>query len=311
VSSSTAHALRLAALASLAIAGWVVAAVAVFADRDGAPETAGCPIASPPMTEAAVGAPGRAAEQSYLGVILARLATDVSPRFDGRLLAVHVRLGDRVAAGAPIATLDVPTVRFGVPAAEAALAAATVEHDKAAAELADAKERLERREQLAAGSLLSPEELSIARHQHAIARASVEAARAQLAERRTQLEKALRDAEDAVIRAPFAGVIATRYADPGSNVSPSTRIVRLIGGGDMLARFAVPENRAAKLEVGRNVVVRVGERGAAMRGQVEKVAPEVDAASRMIIVEAALESDEAGPRVISGELARVHFEEAR
>jgi hypothetical protein len=53
------------------------------------------------------------------------------------------------------------------------------------------------------------------------------------------------------------------------------------------------------------VVVRTGEGRAEVRGIVDKVSPEVDAASRMVFVEARLEKTETKARVLAGEIVRV------
>ena len=62
---------------------------------------------------------------------------------------------------------------------------------------------------------------------------------------------------DAQIVAPFDGTIAARYVDSGANVSRSTPIVRVISPASLVIRFAVPEEQAADIAVGREVMVHV------------------------------------------------------
>lgn len=246
--------------------------------------------------------------QEFLGVVLARTTADVAPRFTGRLRDVRVRLGDRVTAGAPLAELDLPSVQFELRMAEANFQAARVDRERASVELAETEERLKRRQDLSAEALISSEDLSAARYQQKLAASRARATEAQLSERRAEVERLRKDRSDLVITAPFDGVIAARYADPGSNVSPSTPILRLISADDLFVRFAVPEGRTAGLEAGVTVLVRVGEQRAEHRATIDKVAPEVDAASRMVFIEARLERSGAAGHLLAGEIARVSLE---
>lgn len=289
----------LGAAALLLIAG----SIALAMNRQAAPPTAPAPDAS---AQSAAPAPASAEpRQEFLGVVLARTTADISPRFAGRLRDVHVRLGDRVTAGTPLAELDLPSLQYDLRMAEATFQAAGVDEERASVELAESEERLKRRQSLSAEALVSTEDLASAKYQQRLAAARARATRAQVAERRAQVERLRKDRSDLVIVAPFDGVIAARYADPGINVTPATPIVRLISADDLFVRFAVPEGRTAGLQSGMAVLVRVGEQRIEHRATIDKVAPEVDAASRMVFVEARLEKAEPGAPVQAGEIARV------
>ena len=93
---------------------------------------------------------------------------------------------------------------------------------------------------------------------------------------------------DAQIVAPFDGTVAAQYVDPGTTVSRSTPIVRVISPASLVIRFAVPEEQAASVAVGRNVIVSVGSVNLTAEGVIESVVPEIDAALRMVVVEARL-----------------------
>jgi len=110
---------------------------------------------------------------------------------------------------------------------------------------------------------------------------------------------------DAEIRAPFDGIVTARYLDPGAHVTSTTPIVRIISASDLFVRFAVSVERARALRVGRPVLVTGG--AAPIHGAIEKVAPEIDAASRMVVVEARV--DGAGAEARSGEMVTVALAE--
>ncbi|HZF47368.1 MAG TPA: efflux RND transporter periplasmic adaptor subunit [Polyangiaceae bacterium] len=258
----------------------------------------------------------KAAEDRFLGVILARESVDVAARHEGRITAVHVRIGDPVPQGGHIASLDVRTLRLDLDMAAADLRVAQAERDKAGVELAQTEERLARKEKLSAEALVSGEELSTALYQKKLAGVRVAVTEAELSRKRARVEQLRQTREDADIRAPFAGVVAGRYVDPGANVTPETPIVRLNSMDELFVRFAVPEPKRARLRVGLRVLIEVGE-GAAegsvpagstalVHGTIEKIAPEVDAASRMVLVESKLDlTSDAKSRLYSGAIARV------
>ncbi len=286
--------LTTATLVSLGVRGAARPARAADACGD-APAPPALPTLSTPPT---VGSPDGG---GFLGVILPRRSIDVAARYAGRLGEVHVRIGDDVPAGGRVATLDVPAARFDLAIAVAQAQAAEVEAARAAVELAEADERLGRQRALFAEALVTGEDLAGARYQQQFASLRLDAARAQLRERRTRADQLRQAAEDAEIRAPFAGVVAARYLDPGINVTADMPIVRIIDARDLLVRFAVPEG--APLRVGDRVRVRLREPQGAFDAVVEKIAPEVDAAARLVVVEAGL--GDAAAAAHSGEMAQV------
>lgn len=242
----------------------------------------------------------------FLGVVLARVNADIAPRVEARLREVKVRLGDRLAQGAPIATLEAPSIGFALSIAEASLLAAEIDHGRASLELAEMEERFDRRRNLLDKNLVSREEASEADYKNKLARSRANAAGALSEERRAEVNKLKRDLEDMVIRAPFDAIVAARYLDPGVNVSPATPIVRLIAADDLFVRFAVPEEQASRIAIGMEVTVQTGgDRGVMMNGAVDKIAPEVDVPSRMVFIEAWLEKPRLGSPVLAGALAWV------
>jgi RND family efflux transporter MFP subunit len=209
-----------------------------------------------------------------------------------------------VPAGGRIARIDLPDARFGLEVAEASVREAQVELDRAQVELSQAEEKLARRQALVADALTSGEDLAAARYQAKLARVQVDAVGARLRQQRTRVEQLRQENAEAEIRASFEGIIAARYADPGARVEPGQPIVRLIAASERFVRFAVPEERVAEVEVGLPVRVAAGR--LELLGRVEKIAPEIDPASRMVFVEAGLEQvASALDVVLSGEIARV------
>jgi multidrug resistance efflux pump len=64
--------------------------------------------------------------------------------------------------------------------------------------------------------------------------------------------------------------------------------VRLISAGDLLVRAAVPPEEARRLKVGDPVAIDVRAQGFRLAGTLQRIAPEVDAASQMVLIEVRL-----------------------
>jgi RND family efflux transporter MFP subunit len=230
-----------------------------------------------------------AQEKGFLGVVLARETVDIVPKTQGRVRTVRVRLGDPVNRNAVIATIEAETVAGELAMAEAEARQAEADHEKAKLEASQASERLARREPLAQGvPAISGEELESSRYQDKLAGQRLRAARALVAQKAARVKQLRALVAETELRAPFAGMVAARYVDPGAVVGPQTPIARLINPDDLWVRFAVPEDRSTAIAAGERVQVAI-ETLTAVPGVVEKVAPEVDAASRMIVAEAKLE----------------------
>lgn len=247
--------------------------------------------------------------ETFIGVVVGRYSVDITPRFDGSVREVHVRLGDRVKKNDLLALIDFPAVRADLRLAMAGLRTVDVEKERTAVELAAAQEQFSRRTALGKESLATSEDVATARYGQELARVRVESSNASSVEKRARIEQLQKDVAAGELRAPFDGVIAARLVDPGASVTATTRIVRIISADDLLVRFAVPEFKAHRIEIGLPVKVVVGDQKLQISGKVEKIAPEVDSASRMIVVEATIEGNTSPGVVVSGLMAHVSLVE--
>ncbi|EYF03087.1 Hypothetical protein CAP_6201 [Chondromyces apiculatus DSM 436] len=259
---------------------------------------------APPAVKIAEEARPRASEEGLLGVVLARASVDVVAPASGKLSAVDVRLGDKVSAGGRVALLDLPSSRLELTVADASAREVEVELDRARVQLAEAEEKLARKQSLRAESLASGEDLMTATYQVKLARVQVEAMEARLKQHRGKVGMLQHANAEAELRASFEGIVAARYVDPGARVEAGQPIMRLIAASERFVRFAVPEDKVSEIGVGLPVRVLAGR--LELMGRVEKISPEIDPASRMVIVEAGLEQvASALDGVLSGEIARV------
>ena len=239
-------------------------------------------------------------EEGFLGVVLPRQTVDVAPEIAGRIEQIYVREGDPVRRGQTVAVLALSEIRQEVEMAEASLRAIEAEVARSRLELSDAGNRLARRESFP--EAFPEEELRQAEIQKEMAQTNLEAAQARASEQKARLAQSRGKLARAEVRAPADGTVARRYLEPGALSGPGQPVVRLIGGGSLIVRFAAPPEKARSLSTSDPVLVKAG--GQELRAVVEQISPEVDPPSGMVILVATL--DPASGQVKPGSVVRVH-----
>ena len=160
------------------------------------------------------------------GYVTARREATVSSKFTGRVTDVYVDEGLRVAAGQVVARLDsaIPQRALQLAQAQAAAAASALNETKVRMEQAHID--LERAAHLQTQQIQSKADLDHARAEYNALQARLAAQQDQLSVAQRQVQLSAQDVEDAVIRAPFAGIVVSKNAQPGEMISPMSA-----GGG--------------------------------------------------------------------------------
>ena len=245
-----------------------------------------------PVPASVSGAPRSGAPSSFLGVVIPHDSVDLSSKFEGRLERLEVDVGDRVQQGEVLARLDVRPLEQDLAAARANLQGSRAEEQAAGLLLAEAREKKGRYftpRSLELG-VYSQEELAKIRYEESTALARLEAARARSREQLARVVDLEQSVGEAVLVAPFAGVVATRPVSPGARIAAGQPILRLLGTGGRKIRFAVPEEQARQFEPGSPLRLSIDQPGLTLAGHVESIAPEVDVAARMVFAVAAFEA---------------------
>jgi RND family efflux transporter MFP subunit len=244
-------------------------------------------------------------EQAQLGVKVA-----------GRVKEVLVDLGSTVAEGAVVVILESEEFDLRVKQTEAQVAQAratlglapgepeeSLDRTKAApvlqqkAMLEEAKFNLNRRRTLRGKSVVTTEELQQYEALHRVAEARYESALntvdeqiALLAVRRAELAVAKQSQADAVLKAPFEGVIKARHVAPGSYVNVGDPVATLVRTNPLRFRAGIPERSSTQLRVGQTVRVYVEGETTPVPCKIARVSPSLDLASRSLVIEADLEN---------------------
>jgi len=235
----------------------------------------------------------------------------------GRVASVTVQRGDAVRAGDVLLRLREVDPRRQVLAAAAALDAlrlrAPRDPERAPEVMAartawdQAEDAFTRTEQLRAVGSVSAQEVvrvrlarDAARAQWASSVAAARAAQASARQAEVAVAQSRQGLDDAVLRAPFDGVVAARAVEPGEWVSPERPVLELVDARTLRVRVEVPQHLAAQPMEGLRVwfdAEGAVEREASLRWR----APALDAATRSRVVEAAVEAPEGalpGQRVL-------------
>ena len=215
--------------------------------------------------------------QEYAGEVRARTESRLGFRVVGKIVRRDADLGDNVKAGQLLAQLDPQDLRLGQEAAKAALSAAQVNHDQAAA---DFKRFKELRDQ----GFISSAELE--RRETAL-----KAALAQLEQARAQSSVQGNQAAYASLLADAKGVITAVEAEPGMVVAAGTPVLRLAHDGPRDVVFAVPEDKLALIRQlaavpGRFSVKLWGEDSTALPASIREISAAADPVTRTFLVKA-------------------------
>ena len=177
------------------------------------------------------------------GTVEARQNAELSTQQSGLIAALYVEVGDNVAKGDKLLTLDDTLARLSLAEAKASVEAARVAQAEA--------ERLYK-EVLALSKQKVVAETLIGER-----KAGVASAKAELAMRRASLELQQEVVSRHSLYAPFAGVIASRNADLGEWVSQQTRVFNLVQQQELRLNLAIPQEYYGQLAGREKVAVTV------------------------------------------------------
>lgn len=302
----------------LAVAGVAVAlaVAAAFALRGGK----GVEVSVAEATAIGAAGGGSASVLDATGYVVARRMATVSAKVTGRVREVLIEEGQKVEAGQVLARLDPVDAQAQRALSASQLAASQSQIASVQAQLKEAEANSGRLSTLVAQKLVS-------RAQYEQALANRDALRAQLATTRRNAQVAsdgLRIADNGVdntiVRAPFAGVVIAKSAQPGEIVSPLSA-----GGGFTrtgIGTIVDMDSLEVEVEVGEAFIGRVkpGMRTETILnayqdwkipGKVIAIIPAADRGKATVKVRVGLDA-KGDPRIVPDMGARVGFlEEAR
>lgn len=228
------------------------------------------------------------AEAVLTGTLQAIEAFAVSFPQGGRVIAVLVQEGDRVSKGQDLARVD-PTQ------ADAALRAAVAGLGGADAALREAQQASDRAQELLSRGAGTRADVDTATRSLLAAQSSSDQAAAHLSKARTAQD-------NTVLRAPRAGIVTARAAEPGQVVNPGQKVLEMAaeggsaqGGmgelaGGLEGVFYAPDGVDLEAFLGSPVTLTpVDQVGVRLAGTITEVSPLVDATTGTVMVKARLD----------------------
>lgn len=245
------------------------------ASQSGASAHPSAPQISVPVVVA--GAAALPKTLTLTGTLVANRDSDVAADAAGKVVATYVERGSVVKKGAPLVALDKRS------------AALAQEQARAQAEIARTQLALAETECGRADRLFAENAINKAEHDRARAECDASRLRAEGAAAAARL--ASKSLGDAVVRAPFAGMVVDKNVTEGEYVRPDMKVVRLVEMNTLRLELAVPEAVLAQVTASQDVSFRVSAfANETFEGRIRYVGTALRRESRDLLVEAVVEN---------------------
>ena len=180
----------------------------------------------------------------------------IAAKLTGTVTTLPLGLGQAVAAGDVLLTLGAPETEARVRQAQA--------------QLAEAERNTDRARILVSKGVNAPDTLRDAEDRLRYAQAAAAETEALLAY--------------ATVRAPFAGVITEKHVLPGDLATPGLPLLVLESTQHLRAEGTIPEKAAAALGVGDSLDVLLDDAAPPVAGRIEEISAAADTVSRSVLV---------------------------
>lgn len=159
------------------------------------------------------------------GSVVSKRHAEIASRLTGYVLRVAIQAGDRVAAGQPLVSIDSSDVTGQLQQAQAVFDEADINYQRSTS--------------LYAKGVATKVQLDDATRQYTTAKAALQMARSAVGY--------------ADVRAPFAGVVVEKLADPGDLATPGKPLLVLEDESALEVQSYVPDELYAALTVGEDI----------------------------------------------------------
>ena len=205
-------------------------------------------------------------ERVLAGIVEAGTTSNVAFEIGGQVVEMAAIVGDRIAVGGYLASLDPEPYQLQVQQAEYAVR-------QAAAILQDAQSKYDQQAQLWEGRFTTKTALDTAT-------SNLRNAEGQLGIARSQLQLRKRDLEKTRLSAPFAGQVAERSVEVFEEVAAGSPIYVLQTDGENEVSVSIPETLVAKVNIGQQVDVGFPPLGGVeVEGRIVELAPQAGEAN--------------------------------
>ncbi|MFP3387244.1 efflux RND transporter periplasmic adaptor subunit [Brevibacillus sp. SIMBA_040] len=247
------------------------------------------------------------------GIVTPRQELALSFGASGKIASILVQKGGVVKAGQTLATLDESALQQGIHAAQGQVASANIRRSKAIQgpeshviqtqqlQIEKAKETAQKAERehaqakvlfeggaIAKDELdrlalaerqakltLEEEEVALGKLKQGADRLDIEQANADVQQATVQLSRAKQDAEDAILKAPFSGVVAAITKSESEQTGAGSEVIRLVDTSSWLVKLQVESEQIGNWQQGATIKVKAAD-GSEAEGKVTFVSPVMD-----------------------------------
>jgi RND family efflux transporter MFP subunit len=227
----------------------------------------------------------------FVATIRSLRSTTIQPQVEGFVRRIFVKAGDRVSAGEPLVQIDPEKQQASVTTWESTRLARE-------ADVAFAKQQLERMQKLHEAGAVSRAELEQAETAYKTAQAQLSAIQSQIRESQVELQYYR-------VTAPVAGIVGDIPIREGDRVTTSTLITTVDAAEGLEAYINVPLERARDLRPGLTVELLDPEGKVIASNPVTFIAPRADDATQSVLVKATLRARPPTIRVMQYVRARI------
>ena len=211
------------------------------------------------------------------GPLRASNSAFVKARVAGELQGLVLREGDRVSAGQVVARIDATESQARVRQAQQQAEAARAQVDIA-------RRSFDNNRSLVEQGFISKTAVDTSAASLAAAEASFRAAQA-------GADLANKSLEDTVLRAPMAGVVAQRLAQPGERLAVDTRILEIVDLSRLELEASLSPADSLLVRVGQEAVLSIEGASQTLSAKVLRVNPSAVAGSRAVLAYLAVQSN--------------------
>jgi RND family efflux transporter MFP subunit len=247
------------------------------------------------------------------GYVVAQRKASVASKATGRLEWLGVREGSPVTEGEVIARLENRDVTAQMEQAAANVKVAQANLGQGEAELHEAERAYKRSEDLLRQNFVSQSAHDTASARLEKAKANIASLQAGIVASQAALRNAQVSLDQTLIRAPFTGVVLTKNANVGDNITPFSAAADTKGAVLTMADMStleveadVSESNIGKVKVGQPCEIQLDALpGVRLLGNVSRLVPTVDRSKATVLVKIRFTDPDA--RVLPEMSAKVAF----
>lgn len=233
----------------------------------------------------------------YLATLISRNSAVLQPDVEGQVTRIFVRPGQQVRKGEALLEIN--------PLKQQATVRSTEANQHALeANLAYAKQQLDRTQALYKEGIVPRQQLDQAQSAYDAAAANARANQASISEQQAQLHYF-------TVRAPADGIVGDIPVHVGDHVTTQTQLTTVVAPGTLEAYIYVPAEKMSEAKAGLRVVIHTNDNAPPVDTKVDFVSPRVDPQSQLLLIKANVSNPNGRFRNDQEVQARVYWKQVK